>query len=64
MTNLYIIWVGKGEGKNNSRRPKHRQKGSIQMDLQEINYLCGTKYGLMMGFCEWGIQSLGIINGR
>jgi len=36
---VYMVLVGKSEGKRQLGRPKHRWEGNIKMDLQEVG--CG-----------------------
>jgi hypothetical protein len=35
---VYRVLVGKSEGKRPLRRPRHRWKDSIKMDLQEVGW--------------------------
>jgi hypothetical protein len=39
--NEYKLLVGKPEGKRPLRRPRHRWKDNIKMDLREIGFGCG-----------------------
>jgi hypothetical protein len=40
MRGIYRVLVGKPEGKTTLRRPRHRWKDNIQMNLQEVG--CGS----------------------
>jgi hypothetical protein len=39
-TKAYKVLVGKPEGKRPLRRPRHRWKDGIRMDLREIGCVC------------------------
>jgi hypothetical protein len=56
---VYRILVGRPEGKRPLGRPRRRWEDKIKMGLREIgidgaNYLAGSGYGPMAGFCELG----------
>jgi hypothetical protein len=39
---VYMVLVGKPEGKRSLGRPRHRWEDNIRMDLQEIGVGCGN----------------------
>jgi hypothetical protein len=48
--NAYMILMGKPEGERRLRRPRHRWKNNIKMDLREIGWMwlwIGTSGGLL-----------------
>jgi hypothetical protein len=64
MKNVYKI-VGKPEGKRPLKRPRHKWKDNIKMDLKwglgcELDS-SGSGYGPVLGSCEHGNESSGSI---
>ena len=39
---VYMVLVGKSEGKRPLGRPRHRCEDNIKMDLQEVGWVVGT----------------------
>ena len=61
---VYMVFVGKSEGKRPLGRPRHRLEDNIKMDIQKVG--CGldhavSGYGQVAGTCEYGNELSGSI---
>jgi len=64
---VYIVLVGKPEGKRPLGRPRRRWEDNIKMDIQEVEcggmdcYRSGSGKGQVAGTCECGNEPSGSI---
>lgn len=47
-----VNWVGKAEGNRPGRKPRHRWKNNIRMNLTEVEWEIRTEQRLKVGCCE------------
>ena len=59
---LYLVLVGKPEGKRLLGRPRHRWEDNIKMDLQEVGRGCGDWMELAQGRDRWRVLVSTVMN--
>jgi hypothetical protein len=62
MINSYNIFIGKPEGKRPLRRPRHRLKDNIRIDLREIEWEGADRIHLAQDRNQWQALVNTVIN--
>jgi hypothetical protein len=69
MRNAYRVLVRKPEGRSRFRRPGHKWKDNIKMDLRKLGLDCGldssgSGQGPVAGSCEHSNEPSGFVKGK